>query len=37
MDFGFTEEQRLLRESVRSLMETHAPPAFVREIDREGR
>jgi alkylation response protein AidB-like acyl-CoA dehydrogenase len=37
VDFAFTDEQRLLRESVRSLMETHAPPAFVREIDREGR
>ncbi len=30
----FTTEQVLLRESVRKLMDTHAPPAYVREKDR---
>jgi len=35
MDFSFTEEQRLLRESVRKLMEKHAPPSYVRRLDRE--
>ena len=27
MTFGHTTEQKLLRESVRKLMDTHAPPA----------
>jgi alkylation response protein AidB-like acyl-CoA dehydrogenase len=35
MDFGFTEEQRLLRETVRKLLEKHAPPDYVRKHDRE--
>jgi alkylation response protein AidB-like acyl-CoA dehydrogenase len=35
MDFSFTEEQRLLRESVRKLMQKHAPPEYVRNHDRE--
>jgi alkylation response protein AidB-like acyl-CoA dehydrogenase len=35
MDFSFTEEQRLLRESVRKLMQKHAPPEYVRQHDRE--
>ncbi len=35
MDFSFTEEQRLLRESVRKLMQKHAPPEYVRKHDRE--
>ncbi len=35
MDFGFTEEQRLLRESVRKLMQKHAPAEYVRRHDRE--
>ncbi len=35
MDFGFTDEQRLLRESVRKLMQKHAPPEYVRQHDRE--
>jgi len=35
MDFSFTEEQRLLRESVRKLMAKHAPPDYVRRHDRE--
>lgn len=37
MDFGFTEEQRLLRDSVRKLMQKHAPPDYVRKHDRERR
>jgi alkylation response protein AidB-like acyl-CoA dehydrogenase len=35
MDFGFTEEQRLLRDSVRKLLQKHAPPDYVRKHDRE--
>jgi len=35
MDFGFTEEQRLLRDSVRKLLQKHAPPEYVRQHDRE--
>jgi alkylation response protein AidB-like acyl-CoA dehydrogenase len=35
MDFGFSEEQRLLRETVRKLMRKHAPPEYVRRHDRE--
>ena len=35
MDFSFTEEQNLLRESVRKLMQRHAPPEYVRKHDRE--
>ena len=35
MDFGFTEEQRLLRDSVRKLLQKHAPPEYVRKHDRE--
>jgi alkylation response protein AidB-like acyl-CoA dehydrogenase len=35
MDFGFSEEQNLLRESVRKLMDKHAPPEYVRRLDRE--
>ena len=35
MDFGFSEEQRLLRDSVRKLMQKHAPPEYVRRHDRE--
>jgi alkylation response protein AidB-like acyl-CoA dehydrogenase len=37
VDFAFTDEQRLLRETVRALMDAHAPPAYVTEIDRAGR
>lgn len=36
MEFGFSEEQRLLRETVRRLMERHAPPARLRQLDRDG-
>lgn len=35
MDFEFSEEQRLLRETVRKLMQKHAPPEYVRQHDRE--
>jgi alkylation response protein AidB-like acyl-CoA dehydrogenase len=35
MDFGFTEEQRMLRESVRKLLQKHATPEYVRQHDRE--
>jgi len=35
MDFAFTEEQQLLRETVRKLMRRHAPPDYVRKHDRE--
>ncbi len=35
MDCRFTEEQNLLRESVRKLMAKHCPPDFMRKIDRE--
>jgi alkylation response protein AidB-like acyl-CoA dehydrogenase len=34
IDFDFTEEQELLRDSVAKLMERHAPPEMVREHDR---
>jgi alkylation response protein AidB-like acyl-CoA dehydrogenase len=37
MDFAFTEEQTLLRESVRKLLQKHAPPEYVRKLDRERR
>lgn len=36
MDLGFSEEQRLLRDSVRRLMDRHAPPEMVARHDREG-
>jgi alkylation response protein AidB-like acyl-CoA dehydrogenase len=35
MDFGFSEEQRMLRDSVRKLLQKHAPPDYVRKHDRE--
>jgi alkylation response protein AidB-like acyl-CoA dehydrogenase len=34
MTFGFTTEQKLLRESVRKLMDTHAPREYVRAKDK---
>lgn len=36
MDLGFSEEQRMLRDSVRKLMDRHAPPDMVARHDREG-
>jgi alkylation response protein AidB-like acyl-CoA dehydrogenase len=35
MDCRFTEEQNLLRETVRKLMAKHCPPDFMRRIDHE--
>lgn len=35
MDFDFTEEQDMLRESVRKMMEKHATGEYVRQLDRE--
>ena len=35
MDFAFTSEQEMLRDSVRKLMARHAPPAVVRKLDHE--
>ena len=35
MDFSFTEEQRMMRESVRKLMDRIATPDYVRRLDRE--
>jgi alkylation response protein AidB-like acyl-CoA dehydrogenase len=35
MDFGFTEEQAMLRDSVRKLMDKHAPPDYIRKLERE--
>jgi alkylation response protein AidB-like acyl-CoA dehydrogenase len=35
MDFSFTDEQKLLRETVRKLMDTHATPDYIRQLDRD--
>ena len=35
MDFSFSEEQKLLRDNVRKLMDRHAPPDVVARLDRE--
>ena len=35
MDFGFSDEQRILRDSVRKLMDRIATPDYVRRLDRE--
>ena len=35
MDFSFSEEQKLLRDSVRKLMDRHAPADYVARLDRE--
>jgi len=35
MDFSFTEEQNLLRESVSKLMDRHAPVEYIRKLDKE--
>lgn len=35
MDFEFTEEQRMLRDSVRKMMAKFATPQYVRRLDRE--
>ncbi len=36
MDFSLSEEQRLLQDSVRKLMQRHAPPELLRQHDKEG-
>jgi alkylation response protein AidB-like acyl-CoA dehydrogenase len=35
MEFGFSEAQNILRDSVRKLMDKHAPADYVRRLDRE--
>ncbi len=35
MTFGLTSEQKLLRDSVRKLHEKHAPPGYIRRLERE--
>jgi alkylation response protein AidB-like acyl-CoA dehydrogenase len=35
MDFSFSDEQRMLRDSVSKLMDRHAPPDEIRRLDRE--
>jgi len=35
MDFAFTEEQRMMRDSVRKLMDRIATPEYVRRLDRD--
>ena len=35
MDFSFTEEQNMLRESVRKLMDRHSPIEYIRRKDKE--
>ena len=35
MDFGFTDEQTMLRDSVRKLMDKHAPPEYIRRLERD--
>ena len=35
MDFEFTEEQRMLRDSVRNMMAKVATPEYIRRLDRE--
>ena len=37
MDFEFNEEQRMLRDSVRRMLNEVATPDYVRDTDREGR
>ena len=37
MDFTFTEEQNLLRESVRKMLDRIATPEYVRRCDQEPR
>ncbi len=35
MDFGFTDEQKMLRESLSKLMDRHATPDYIRGLERE--
>ncbi len=32
LDFGFSEEQEMLRQSARAMLERECPPAFVRRM-----
>jgi alkylation response protein AidB-like acyl-CoA dehydrogenase len=35
VDFTFTEEQNMLRDTVKRLMDKHSPPEYIRRLDRE--
>ncbi len=35
MDFSFTDEQNMLRDSVRKLMDRHASPDYIRKLEHE--
>ena len=35
MDFNFSDEQNILRDSVRRMMDKLATPEYVRRLDRE--
>ena len=35
MDFDFTDEQNMLRESVRRMMDKVATPPYIRRLDQE--
>ena len=36
MDFGFTKEQKLLRDSIRDFISKECPREYVRELDEKG-
>ena len=36
MDFGFTKEQKMLRDSIREFMAKECPREYVRELDEKG-
>jgi len=36
MDFGFTKEQKMLRNSIREFMAKECPREYVRELDKKG-
>ncbi len=36
MEFGFTEEQEILRDQVRKLLADVCPPDYVEQCDRDG-
>ena len=35
MDFGFTEEQKMLRDTVRKLMDKHASTDYIRRLEKD--
>lgn len=37
MDFHFSEEQKMLKESARGFLETECPKAFVREMEKDSK